>query len=196
MTKGEEETDASASRTAPQVPPVVAANVRRLRVDRGYSIEQLAVAAAVAPASIERLEEGDQEPTIKTLWSVATALSVPFSALIATETTRSEARRDASPTSGTRSRKVLASHDRIGKSEVYELTLQPRGTETAAARDEGAQENVLVTRGEASIEVGGARYSLRTGDAVIFAADSERTYTNLGDSEATLYVVVSQPGSR
>ena len=162
-------TDSPASRTDTQIPPFVAANLRRLRLSKGYSLDQLALVSDVAKSALEQLEAGSQEPTIKTLWSLATALSVPFSALIAPESGKGEGRRDSSPPSGTSSRKILASQDSSGKSEVYEVTLQARASQTAGARGEGAQENVLVTSGIATIEVDGARYTLHTGEAVIFA---------------------------
>jgi transcriptional regulator with XRE-family HTH domain len=195
MTKSAHESNSSASRGDTQIPPFVAANVHRLRLAKGYSLEQLALSSGVARGTLEQLEAGDHEPTIKTLWSLATALSVPFSALIAPDTGKAEARRDSSPPSGTSSRKVLASRDGASKSEVYELKLQARASQTASAGGAGAQENVLVTSGRARIEAGGQLYTLSTGEAVIFAADGARTYTNLSDEETTLYVVVSQPSA-
>ena len=196
MTKPAQDSDLSSSHGSGQVPPVVAANVRRLRLQKAYSLEQLALASGVERNTLELLEAGSHEPSIKTLWSLATALSVPFSALIAADSEKSQARRDSTPPSGAKSRKVLGARGGSGQSEVYELKLSAHATETAAARSAGAQENVLVTSGSAAIDVGGLRYTLQTGEAVIFAADAVRSYTNLGAAEATLYVVVSQPAAR
>lgn len=196
MTKRAPESDTSESQPEAQVPSVVAANVRRIRLHKGQSLEQLARTSGVARSTLEQLEAGSHEPTIKTLWSLATALSVPFSALIAPETASNELRkRDSVPPPGASARKVIGARDERDQG-VYELKLSAHATETASPRTAGAQENVLVTQGSATIEAGGTRYTLATGESVIFPADTVRSYSSLGDSDATLYVVVSQAEAR
>src|SRR5687768_7094371 len=162
MTKPAQDSDLSSARNSGNVPPVVAANVRRLRLQKGHSLEQLALSSGVERNTLELLEAGGHEPTIKTLWSLATALSVPFSALIAPDSEGGQPRRDSTPPSGAKSRKVLGARGGAGQSEVYELKLAAHATETAAPRSAGAQENVLVTSGVAAIDVAGQRYTLQT----------------------------------
>ena len=56
--------------------------LRRLRADRGLSLDRLAAASDVSRAMLNQIELGKSTPTIKVLWKIARALEVPFSALI------------------------------------------------------------------------------------------------------------------
>ena len=62
--------------------PVVGANLRRLRNQRGLSLERLAQISGVSRAMLGQIELGQSAPTINVLWKIASALEVPFSALI------------------------------------------------------------------------------------------------------------------
>ena len=62
--------------------PVLGANLRRIRTKRGLSLERLAAESGVSRAMLSQIELGHSTPTINLLWKVATALDVPFSALI------------------------------------------------------------------------------------------------------------------
>ena len=62
---------------------VVGVNLRRLRVRRGLSLEKLSRASGVSRAMLGQIELGHSAPTITLLWKIATALGVPFSAMMA-----------------------------------------------------------------------------------------------------------------
>src|ERR1700756_2852342 len=63
--------------------PVAGANLRRLRLEHGLSLERLAQASGVSRAMLGQIELGQSTPTINVLWKIARALDLPFSALIA-----------------------------------------------------------------------------------------------------------------
>jgi transcriptional regulator with XRE-family HTH domain len=176
------------SRPPAEVLPVVAANLTRLRVQKGLSIAELSALSHVSPTLLEALSSGKQEPNIKTLWSLANALGVPFRALIAEQSAG-----DAGSTPNVSSRRVLASRDGGRDSEVYEIKLGAKASESAAARRKGAVENLLVTHGSAEVRAGALHYTLHEGESVSFRADQARHYQSLGDASATLYIVISQP---
>ena len=56
----------------------MARNLRRLRVDRGVSQEQLAMEAGVDRAFTGQLERARENPTVDTLEKLADALGVPL----------------------------------------------------------------------------------------------------------------------
>jgi transcriptional regulator with XRE-family HTH domain len=177
------------SRPPAEVLPVVAANLTRLRLKRGLSLAELAAQSGVDPALLEALSSGTEEPNIKTLWSLANVLGVPFRALIADQADAA----DLAEAPQVSSRRVLASRDGSRDSEVYEIKLAAKASETSAARRKGALENVLVTQGSAEVRAGAAHHVLNEGESVSFRADQARHYQSLGDAPATLYIVISQP---
>ncbi|TPM21726.1 helix-turn-helix transcriptional regulator [Mesorhizobium sp. B2-3-5] len=64
-----------------EVQSLVAWNLRRLRVERGISQDDLALTAGVERAYVGYLERGARNPTIVTLSKLADALSIHISQL-------------------------------------------------------------------------------------------------------------------
>src|SRR5579859_5290767 len=67
---------------AADLAPVVGRNLRKLRTQRGLSLERLSKASGVSRAMLGQVELGQSAPTINVLWKIARALGIPFSALI------------------------------------------------------------------------------------------------------------------
>jgi transcriptional regulator with XRE-family HTH domain len=188
---------------APDLAPVVGANLRRLRSDRGLSLEGLARLCGVSRAMLGQIELGQSAPTINVLWKIARALDLPFSALLTA----------SSPTVGTRvikarQTKRLTSHDGSFSSralfpldegrrvEFYELEVKKGGVEEASAHAPGTRENLAVTRGDVEIVVDGVTHALSAGDAIVFEADVPHSYRNVGDVDALLYLVMTYVAPR
>jgi len=68
--------------TVADLTPIVGANLRRLRVKRGLSLERMAKASGVSRAMLGQIELGQSTPTINVVWKIARALDVSFSTLI------------------------------------------------------------------------------------------------------------------
>ena len=181
---------ANDSSESSHVLPVLARNLTRLRLQKGFSLEKLAELSGVDDASLEALSAGKHEPNIKTLWSLANALDVPFRALIAEAPAETN---ESGAAAQVHSRRVLASRDGARNSEVYEIKLAANAEETVAPRRSGAVENVLVTQGSAEVRAGALHYQLHEGESVSLRADQARHYQSSGGAAATLYVVISQP---
>lgn len=60
--------------------------LRRLREARGLTQLELSVAAGLTPATVSRLENGHQAPTLVTLHKLAEALEVPVAELVGAPT--------------------------------------------------------------------------------------------------------------
>jgi XRE family transcriptional regulator, regulator of sulfur utilization len=59
----------------------IARNLRRWRVTRGMTVSALADHAGVAKSTVSLIERGQGNPSIDTVWSLASALGVPFASL-------------------------------------------------------------------------------------------------------------------
>jgi transcriptional regulator with XRE-family HTH domain len=176
---------------------VVGDNLRRLRSQRGLSLEKLAQQSGVSRAMLGQIELGQSAPTINVLWKIARGLGVTFSALLT-----------AQPRSGPRvlrerEARILSSADRTFTSralfpmneprrvEFYELHLAPGGVEHADAHAPGTVENLVVTAGEVEIDSASGTEKLEKGDAILFEADVPHVYRNRGRSEAIMFLVMT-----
>ena len=77
------------------------------------------------------------------------------------------------------------------RTELYELSLAPNAEERSSAHPPGTLENLVVAKGKILISVGGKRYALEQGDALVFRADVEHVYHNQTEREARLYLVMT-----
>lgn len=189
MTKRAENADTipPAAQAKPEAPPPVSGNLARLRAERALGLDQLSAQTGIPHHTLRALEAGSEEPTIKTLWSLANALGVPFSALITNE-------RPSSPPPEPRAsaRKLQPAKAAARSSEIYEITLAAHATERALPRTEGALENALVTSGYAEIEVNGTIHRLSAGQSASFPADVARRYFNPSSEPAYLQLAISE----
>jgi len=178
--------------------PVLGANLRRLRLRRGLSLERLARASGVSRAMLSQIELGQSTPTINVLWKIARSINVSFSALLgegasvgtAVILPRSRAKVLASR-DGSFSSRALFPVDGPRTVEFYELVILVGGIECADPHPPGTIENLVVARGAVAVTAQGKRHVLNEGDAIHFVADDEHEYRNVGTVDAVLYLVMT-----
>ena len=179
---------------------IVGANLRRLRVRRGLSLERLARASGVSRAMLGQIELGQSTPTIKLLWKVARTLSVSFSALIsdhedsgsAVVLERARAKTLASLDGTFRSRALFPMNE-PRKVEFYELRLAAGGLERAEPHPAGTTENIVVASGALELRVAEKTFRIAQDDAIQFVADVPHEYRNRGLIETVMYLVMTYP---
>lgn len=204
-TKGEEWAYPNDGETS-DLAPVVGANLRRLRVRRGLSLEKLSQRSGVSRAMLGQIELGQSAPTINVLWKIARALDVTFATLIQTReaggTTLLKKAQAKVLTSqaGAFSSRALFPFDGPRRAEFYELRLGAHATEEAEAHAPGTVENLVVAEGQLEIVISrpkgqeggqGETHRLETGDAIVFEADVPHSYINVGGSDCVMYLVMT-----
>jgi transcriptional regulator with XRE-family HTH domain len=192
-----EPTEPPASEGALDLTPILGANLRRLRVRRGLSLERLARASGVSRAMLGQIELGQSTPTINIVWKIARSLAVPFSALIShcarprTAVLSAERAKVLTSADGSFVSRALFPFDEPRKVEFYELRLAPHGIERAEAHPIGTTENLVVSVGSLSLRVDSEVFALGAGDAVFFEADVPHEYENPGEQETVMYLVMT-----
>ena len=177
--------------------PVVGGNLRRLRGQRGLSLERLSQLSGVSRAMLGQIELGQSAPTINVLWKISSALGVPFSALITARgapgphVLRAEQAKHLTSHDGAFSSRALFPFDEPRRVEFYELRLKPGGEERADAHNPGTTENLVVAKGAVEIEVNGRKEQLGAGDAIVFEADAPHVYRNQDPGETVMYLVMT-----
>src|ERR1700716_1519222 len=185
--------------SAPPSPPASAAggdlttvvgnNLRKLRAQRGLSLEKLAQQSGVSRAMLGQIELGQSAPTINVLWKIARALEVTFSELISARTQsgalvlRSSESKILTSKDRSFSSRALFPFDEPRRVEFYELRLSAGSVEDADAHPPGTSENLVVTAGTIEIDVAGDTHRLEAGDSILFEADTPHAYRNAGRTE-------------
>jgi mannose-6-phosphate isomerase-like protein (cupin superfamily) len=151
---------------------------------------------------LSQVELGKSTPTITTVWKIATALEVPFSALLASGPRRAsafvpaQATRTLSSQDGSFQSRALFLPDSTRSVEFYELTLAASSEERALPHAPGSREHLVVVEGELEVELPRLRYTLKPRDALLFESDVPHTYRNSGSTRVLAYLVMTYAQER
>ena len=185
----------------PELDAIVGTNVKNLRTQRGYTLDVLAGLSGVGRQTLGQIELGRTVPSLGTLWKIALAFGVPFSALLArpggaeTRIFRHSSAKRITGADGRFSTRALFSPDDKGSFEFYELWLAGHGREDAEPHAPGTRENLVVTAGRLVLEIGKERYELARGDAIEFTADVPHAYVNPASEECWINLVMTYSGA-
>lgn len=176
---------------------LIAAAVHRERQRAGLSLSALAGRAALAKSTLSQLEAGKGNPSIETLWAIATALGIPFSHLFETAAPEATLIRadegvslsaDAAPLTA-----VLLDGCPPGRRrDLYRLDFQTGASRTADPHPPGTIEHAIVCAGRLRVGPAGQTEDLAPGDYYRYAGDMPHVYTALSD-RATLLLVMETP---
>ena len=176
-----------------ELAPAVARNVRRFREARGLSRPALAERAGISAELVTAVEDGRQAPTISLLWSIATALGIPFSNLVQSSSEHDADDEELPEADPLVRRTILRAPAGVGPAtELYEWTLRAGAEQRVPPDGASTIENVLVTSGRVLVRFHGRTYPLSTGQALDVPGDADRSYQNPGDEPAVLYVKISR----
>jgi XRE family transcriptional regulator, regulator of sulfur utilization len=168
--------------------------VRSARMARFMSTSELAREAGLSKTIVGRIENGDGNPSIETLWRISTALQVPLGHLLGEHVSprvrhipaRSGERLDAE--SGMVAWPLHADGT-PRRTEVYAIDL-PRGTDQRTeAHLPGTEELVVCVKGRVEVGPVGEEVDLRPGDSVWFVADAPHRYHALENSRTLCWML-------
>lgn len=178
-------------------------NLRRLRKEKGWSLDKTAQATGVSKAMLGQIERGESSPTVAKLWQIASGFEVSFSSFIAVSSDNelTSLFRDAN--------KLRREEYNVGffvsllfpfepalGFEVFELTLAPEYQHKSDPHNLGVTEHILCISGEMAVFFDGVWHSLQAGQAVRFNANQIHGYKNTGQDHAVFHNIIHYPDSK
>jgi transcriptional regulator with XRE-family HTH domain len=178
-----------------RTPENLAANIKRLREQKGHTQQELAELSGVPRPTIANLESGGANPTISVLLKVADSLGATIEELVATVGARGIVHRARSlperRKGGASIRRLIP--DGFRPAEFERVELAPGGGLGPRAEALGAREVLACESGEIEVVAAGESLKLCTGDVAALGADQPRDYANRGRRKAVLYRLVAAP---
>lgn len=159
--------------------------VRDHRTAQDLTATELAERSGLSRTILARIERGEGNPSIGTLWRIARALRVPLGSLLGEDVAprarvvRAGEGRTIDDPSGLVGR-FLHADPRERRAEVVALELPVGTRRESPAHQLGVEELLIVTRGSVEVTVDGETHVLRPGDAMLFAADRPHVYATAG----------------
>jgi transcriptional regulator with XRE-family HTH domain len=170
--------------------------VKRLRSERGWSLEALANASGVSRSMLSQIEREQANPTLAVTLRIARAFALTLGELLETPNAASSVtvirandhayhyRSDAHCQIRTLSPLNLEKDV-----EFYEVHLKPGGALRSAPHFEGTREFLTVQKGQVRIESANDSEILHPGDSANYRADVPHAIINTGKRDAVMFLV-------
>ena len=175
-----------------EVPANLAANLRRLREERGLSQHRMAKLAGVPRPTWASLESGSANPTLQVLTRVAGALQVSIEELIGAPRTACRLFRANEISGRKRQGAVLRPllPEALSGLDISRMELTPGGHMVGVPHTAGTREYLTCERGHLELIASGERWELHPGDTLVFRGDQRHSYRNLDPREPAVAVSV------
>ncbi|USG68234.1 XRE family transcriptional regulator [Brevibacillus ruminantium] len=175
-------------------------NLQRVRKQRQLSLDKVAELTGVSKGMLHQIERGDTQPTVTTVWKIATGLNLSFSSLIKVDEseisiTRRKEIPDITEDNGNVQVYVGFPFNPQTQIEIFTIVIKPKGNYISAPHNEGVQEYITVTSGKFTINIRDEEHTLFAGDTIHFAGNVTHQYRNDEDKDVTLQVVMHYPES-
>lgn len=173
---------------------IIAANLKRLRADRQLSLGKLAELCGVSKVMLGQIERGESNPTINTIWKIASGLKVPYTALIdepmeSSICVRKENAKFQSAVDGKYRLYCYFTNHTDRNFELFSVELDPHTIYESFPHGEKAQEYILIDHGELTLTVGETQYILNAGDSIVFDSTQKHAYFNQKDSLLKMTII-------
>jgi transcriptional regulator with XRE-family HTH domain len=167
----------------------IGARVRKLRQAQGTSLATLATSTGLGKGTLSELERGQRNPTLDTLFAIATQLAVPLSNLIAEERFPCSVAASARA-QGQSIDAILIDRwsDETGLVEIYRVSISQ---ETRRSRAHAAGVSETLTLIDGAIEVGevGKTVQLQAAESHSFAGDQAHHYRGIAIRSTAILVM-------
>ncbi|MEV4561271.1 helix-turn-helix domain-containing protein [Kitasatospora sp. NPDC049285] len=181
------------------VTQALARNLKRLRTERGHTLDALSARSGVSRGMVVQIEQGRTNPSVGTVVRLADALGVSIARLLdydETSTVRivpgEEAVRLWSGPSGGRG-VLLNGIEAPGPLELWDWLLQPGEAHASDPHPPGTVEIARVDEGVLTLTLDGRDHAIPAGSTASYEAATAHAYGNHGTVPCRLTLVVSVP---
>lgn len=135
----------------------------------------------MAKSNLSRLEQGNGNPTLDTIWRLAARLNVPFGNLVAPI---------SGPVGDDGVQVLLIDQGKdTPQVDAYWMSCAPHTLREAEAHPAGTSESITIISGQLEVGTEANTALLAAGESHTFASDQPHTYRT-GDTWATLLVAI------
>lgn len=165
---------------------MIGEGIRRLRLQRQMTVNQLAEATGLSPSAVSQIERGIVDPSLRSLRSIAGALDAPiFSFFLETPdrtiVVKAEQRRAFSPPDHAATYE-LVTPDLNRRLEMILMYLEPGTSSSDQPLPHAADECLLILSGEAEVKLPGQTISLQEGDSIYLNEGVPHNVINVGEA--------------
>ena len=171
--------------------------VKKLRADRGWSLEELSSVSGVSRSMLSEIERERANPTLSVTYRIARAFGLSLQDLIESADSASSIQVTRSNDSAQIFRsdkqcqiRTLSPLNLEKDIEFYEVRLPVDGALTSQPHVDGTREFLIIKEGAVDLQSGNFTESLSKGDSATYRADVTHSIANSGRRETVIFLVV------
>jgi len=169
--------------------------LKQVRLEKGMTLDETASLTGVSKAMLGQIERGKSNPTISTLWKVATGLKISFSELLGSE---GETREiidiiGVEPVYESDGKMILRDvfpYNPVTGFEFFYISMLPGGHHISEPHLKSTEEHIVVTSGRLRLSVGSQVYELLAPSAIRFNSNKVHSYSNPYDEEVVFQSII------
>jgi XRE family transcriptional regulator, regulator of sulfur utilization len=170
-------------------------NLKLIRKEHNYSLDDLAEKTGVSKSMLRQIEMGESSPSISTVWKIANGLKTSFTSLLARpqDSVSIVGFLDKEPLveKGSAYRLYpLFPYDSARKFEVYYIEMDQGALLESEGHAGAVEEFVFVLSGAMTIAANKATHEIGRNQAIRFNASSDHRYANAGNEQARAIMII------
>jgi len=173
---------------------IIGGNLNRLRTERQLSLSKLSEICGVSKVMLGQIERGESNPTINTIWKIATGLKVPYTHLIDEPIEsdicikKEDAKEQIALDGKYRIYCYFTSY--VNRNfELFTVELDAGSTYESNSHGEKTEEYIIVYNGRLSLDINGIKHILNVGDSIVFDSSKPHSYSNLSDQMVKMTII-------
>jgi transcriptional regulator with XRE-family HTH domain len=170
--------------------------VKKLRGDRGWSLDNLAQASGVSRSMLSEIEREKANPTLAVTYRISSAFGMGIAELIETserqaaiQVVRASDRGQFYRSDKNVQIRTLSPLNLEKDVEFYEVTVRVGGELRSTPHYEGTREFLTVEKGHIRLESSDDSTELGPADSATYRADVPHAIINVGSEDAVLFLV-------
>lgn len=176
----------------------IAVTLRHERERRDLSVSELARRAGVAKATVSQLENGGGNPSVETLWALASALEIPFADFVdegvhsPTLIRAGQAGTAVASSASAYIAVLLSASPPHARRDIYLLSAEPGEPRRSDPHPRGTIEHLVLVSGRGLVGPADDPYELSPGDYLSYAGDAPHVFEALTPGMSAVCVVESR----
>lgn len=174
---------------------IISANLKKLRNERNLSLGQLSELSGVSKVMLSQIEKGESNPTINTIWKIATGLQVPYTSLIDSPMEdciilhKNDRSKQAEDNNSFISYCYYTTNPNRNF-ELFKVVMKPRSKHDSEGHSTRTQEYIIVDHGVLTIQLNTGEYTLMEGDSIHFDCSLSHSYVNRHNDELEFTTII------
>ncbi|MCR3760901.1 XRE family transcriptional regulator [Clostridium felsineum] len=174
---------------------IIGNKLKAIRTTRNLSLDEVSKLTGVSKGMLGQIERGQSNPTVSTLWKIATGLKVSFSLFTYEnqEELKIICQNNIAP--------ILENNDKMklypifpfnanNGFEIFTIELEPACNHMSPPHNKGVEEYIIVTDGEIEVSIAEKSFTLKKGNSIKFMADKPHNYRNLTSTKSTFQNII------